>query len=73
MTTMVRQMSGHHDEIYFHDQRELAGTRELVGHGKNGSHNYYDGHETPFPAIRFRPEDATSKVSLFFLFNSWIY
>uniref|UniRef100_A0A1D1Z9C5 Cytochrome c oxidase subunit 4 isoform 1, mitochondrial n=1 Tax=Anthurium amnicola TaxID=1678845 RepID=A0A1D1Z9C5_9ARAE len=55
-----RQMS--HGPIFYHDQKELAGNRELVGHGKNGKYNYYDGHEMPFPAIRFSPEDAQSKA-----------
>lgn len=64
---LSRQMS--HGPIYYHDQKELAGTRELVGHGKNGMYNYYDGHELPFPAIRFMPEDAQSKVSLLSYLN----
>lgn len=55
-------MARHMSDLLYHDNRELAGTRELVGHGKNGMHNYYDGHDCPLPAIRFRPEDAQSKV-----------
>lgn len=59
---MARLMSSHAEPIYYHDQRELAGNRELVGHGKSGMYTYYDGSEMPFPAIRFRPEDAASKA-----------
>jgi len=49
-------------DLIYHDNRELAGNRECVGHGKNGQYNYYDGHDCPLPAIRFRPEDAQSKA-----------
>ncbi|KAE8752627.1 hypothetical protein FOCC_FOCC000749 [Frankliniella occidentalis] len=58
--TMARQMSSH--DIFYHDQRELCGNREIVGHGKSGKYTYYDGHDLPFPAIRFRPDDAASKA-----------
>ena len=56
--SMARLMSN----LVYHDNKELAGNREHVGHGKNGMYNYYDGEDMPFPAIRFRPETAESKV-----------
>lgn len=36
--------------------RAMIGKREVVGFGLNGSYNYWDCHDTPYPAIRFREE-----------------
>ncbi|XP_017965887.1 cytochrome c oxidase subunit 4 isoform 1, mitochondrial [Drosophila navojoa] len=39
----------HHDGT-----RVMSGTREVVGYGVNGSPNYIDCSDFPFPAIRYR-------------------
>lgn len=39
---------------YFDATRLMIGVREVVGYGINGSPNYIDCSDFPFPAIRFR-------------------
>ena len=39
------------------------GTREIVGFGNNGEHNYMDDPHYPFPAIRFQ-EDTTGNIAV---------
>ena len=36
--------------------RSLIGSRDVVGHGFNGSYIYFDASDMPYPAIRFREE-----------------
>lgn len=36
--------------------RALIGKREVVGYGTNGSYTYWDCHDAPYPAIKFREE-----------------
>ncbi|XP_023176401.2 cytochrome c oxidase subunit 4 isoform 1, mitochondrial [Drosophila hydei] len=45
----------HHDGT-----RAMSGTREIVGYGVNGSPNYIDCADFPFPAIRYR--EVTSEI-----------
>jgi len=42
--------------------RALIGTREVVGYGTNGTYNYIDRVDAPFPAIRFREDTPEIKV-----------
>uniref|UniRef100_A0A1B6KVZ1 Cytochrome c oxidase subunit 4 n=1 Tax=Graphocephala atropunctata TaxID=36148 RepID=A0A1B6KVZ1_9HEMI len=38
-------------------EREVIGCRELVGFGRNGTPNYSDHPDFPFPAVRFLAEN----------------
>jgi len=42
--------------------KKFIGSREVVGYGTNGSYNYIDRVEMPFPAIRFREDTPEIKV-----------
>lgn len=44
------------------------GTREIVGYGWNGLPSYADRLDFPFPAIRFREDDAQIKVCGLFMY-----
>ncbi|XP_022189209.1 cytochrome c oxidase subunit 4 isoform 1, mitochondrial [Nilaparvata lugens] len=48
--------SAHHGVVDY--ELEKIGKREVVGYGMNGDPNYVDRFDFPFPAIRFKPDDA---------------
>jgi len=54
---------GHVPEIYHDVPKEVRGNREVVGWGVNGMSNYCDRIDYPFPALRWKEEDSTIKVS----------
>lgn len=47
--------------------RSRIGTRDVVGHGINGSYTYKDDVHFPFPAIRFKENTPDVLVSPSFI------
>lgn len=56
----VRCMGGHAEELPI---KLDIGKREVVGFGMNGEEAYHDDVRFPYPAIRFREDNAQIAVS----------
>merc|ERR1711953_550727 len=66
LSTTVKRLGGgyvaHGGDVCKTPTKLEIGNREIVGYGINGTADYADSAMYPFPAIRFKDDDAISKL-----------